>query len=117
MNMSKLEIHVGNTLEDMKQRVVDAVTRSRQGEAVREEHVTFETWEALASVMTTKRLEMLRHLNRNPEASVASLARILKRDYKRVYEDVKALSDAGLIERTDHGLRAEYDEIRTQIAL
>lgn len=115
--MRKLNAHVGGTLEDMKRRVVDAVERAKRGEAVREEHVTFESWEALASVMTTKRFEMLRHLHRNPEASVASLARSLKRDYKRVHEDVEALSDAGLIERTDQGLRAEYDEIRTQIAL
>ena len=115
--MSKIDIHVGGTLEDMKRRVVDAVERAKRGEAVREEHVTFESWEALASVMTTKRFEMLRHLHRNPEASVAALARSLKRDYKRVHEDVEALSGAGLIERSDHGLRAEYDEIRTQIAL
>ena len=115
--MSRLEIHVGGTLDDMKRRVVDAVERAKRGEVVGEEHVTFESWEALASVMTTKRFEMLRHLHRNPEASVAALARSLKRDYKRVHEDVEALSEAGLIERSDDGLRAEYDEIRTLIAL
>ena len=115
--MSKLEIHVGGSLDDMKRRVVDAVERARRGETVREEHVTFASWEALASVMTTKRFEMLRHLHRNPEASIAALARSLKRDYKRVHEDVEALSQAGLIERGSGGLRAEYDEIRTQIAL
>ena len=115
--MSKLEIHVGGTLDDMKRRVTDAVARARRGEITGEEHVTFESWEALASVMTTKRFEMLRHLHRNPEASVAALARSLKRDYKRVHEDVEALSQAGLIERSSDGLRADYDEIRTQIAL
>ena len=115
--MSKLEIHVGGSLDDMKRRVVDAVERARRGETVREEHVTFASWEALASVMTTKRFEMLRHLHRNPEASIAALARSLKRDYKRVHEDVEALSQAGLIDRGSDGLRAEYDEIRAQIAL
>lgn len=115
--MTKLEIHVGGTLEDMKRRVSSAVERARRGEAIREDHVNFETWDALASVMTAKRFELLRHLHRNPEASVASLARSLKRDYKRVHEDVEALSTAGLIERTEQGLRADYDEIRAQIAL
>lgn len=115
--MSRLEIHVGGTLDDMKRRVVDAVERARRGEVVGEEHVTFESWEALASVMTTKRFELLRHLHRTPEVSIASLARSLKRDYKRVHEDVEALSQAGLIERSSDGLRAEYDEIRTLIAL
>jgi predicted transcriptional regulator len=115
--MSKLQIHVGGTLEDMKRRVADAVERAKRGEAVREDHVNFESWDALASVMTAKRFELLRHLHRSPEASIASLARSLKRDYKRVHEDVEALSAAGLIERTDQGLRAEYAEIRVQIAL
>lgn len=115
--MSRLEIHVGGTLEEMKRHVVDAVERAKRGEPVGEEHVTFESWEAFASVMTTKRFELLRHLHRNPEASIASLARSLKRDYKRVHEDVEALAQAGLIDRGEGGLRADYDEIRTLIAL
>ena len=45
------------------------------------------------------------------------LARSLKRDYKRVYEDVEVLSGAGLIDRSPHGLRADYAEIHTQVAL
>jgi predicted transcriptional regulator len=48
--MSRLEIHVGGTLEDMKRRVVDAVERAKLGDVVGEEHVNFESWEALASV-------------------------------------------------------------------
>ncbi len=115
--MTKLDIHVGGNFADTRRRVLGAVGRARAGEKVCEDHITFETWEALASVMTTKRFEMLRHLHRQPEASIAALARNLKRDYKRVHEDVEALTDAGLIERGDAGLRAEYDEIRTRIAL
>jgi predicted transcriptional regulator len=48
--MSRLEIHVGGTLEDMKLRVVDAVERAKGGEVVGEEQVNFESWEALVSV-------------------------------------------------------------------
>ena len=48
--MSRLEIHVGGTLEDMKRRVADAVERANRGEVVGEEHVNFESWEALVSV-------------------------------------------------------------------
>ena len=67
--------------------------------------------------MTPKRFELLRHLHRHPAASVASLARSLERDYKRVFEDVEALTRAGLIERDKQGLRADYDEMWTVIAL
>lgn len=115
--MSKLEIHVGGGFGASKQRILDAVDRSLQDDFVSEDHVTFESWEALAAVMTTKRFELVRHLHKHPEASIASLARSLGRDYKRVHEDVEALAAAGLVDRTKSGLRADYDEIRTRIAI
>jgi predicted transcriptional regulator len=115
--MTKLDIHVGGGFAGAKRRVLDAVRRHERGESTGESHITFETWEALAAVMTTKRFELVRHLHRQPEASVAALARSLKRDYKRVHEDVEALSAAGLIDRSEGGLRADYSEIRTLIAV
>jgi predicted transcriptional regulator len=115
--MSKLDIHVGGTFADSKRRFLDAVSRHAQGETVSEDHITFETWEALASVMTPKRMALIRHLHAHPEASIAALARSLQRDYKRVHEDVEALAAAGLVERSARGLRADYSEIRARIAV
>ena len=115
--MSKRIVHVGGTLADTKRRVLDAVERAKAGQKVREDHIVFASWAALASVMTAKRFELLQHLHRNPETSVAALARNLKRDYKRVHADVATLVHAGLIERDDGALRAQYGEIRAQIAL
>jgi predicted transcriptional regulator len=113
----ELKVHVGESFEAMARRVADAWHRAEAGEAMHEDHVTFASWEALSRVMTGKRFELLRHLHRQPAASVAELARMLKRDYKRVHEDVEALAGVGLIERGEQGLSAEYDEIRTIIAL
>jgi predicted transcriptional regulator len=113
----KLKIHVGGGVAAVKRRVAKAWAKAESGEDVHEDHLTFVSWEALAQAMTSKRFALLRHLHRNPAASVAALARALGRDYKHVHEDVKALSSAGLIERDESGLRADYDEIRTIIAL
>ena len=115
--MTKLEIHVGGGFAASKKRVLGAVARRKAGRSAPEDHITFDSWETLAGLMTTKRFELLRHLRRQPEVSVAALARSLRRDYKRVHNDVEALSQAGLIDRGDAGLRADYDEIRTRIAL
>jgi predicted transcriptional regulator len=116
--MSKvLKVHVGGGFDAVAKRVVDAWRRAERGENVNEDHLTFVSWETLAKVMTPKRFELLRHLHRHPAASVAALARSLERDYKRVFEDVEALTQAGLIERDEAGLRADYDEMRTVIAL
>lgn len=115
--MSKLDIHVGGSFADSRRRLLEAVTRAGRGEAVAEDHVTFESWEALAAVMTPKRIALIRHLHRHPQASVAALARSLGRDYKRVHEDVEALAAAGLVERAEGLLTAGYDEIRARIAV
>ena len=117
--MSELKIHVAEGFDSLAARVAEAWHRAEGGEAVEPEaHVTFESWEGLARTLSGKRLDLLRHLHRNPAASIAELSRTLGRDYKRVHEDVEILTAAGLIERTGKGaLVARYDQIRTTIAL
>jgi predicted transcriptional regulator len=115
--MNKLDIHVGGSFADSRQRLLDAIARAERGETVHADHLTFESWEALAAVMTPKRMALIRHLHRTPEASIAALARNLNRDYKRVHEDVEALTAAGLITRDDGLLMAGYDEITARIAV
>lgn len=83
--MSKdLKVHVGADFDAAAKRVADAWHRAEAGESVDEDNLTFVSWNALSRVMTTRRFELLRHLHRNPAASVAALARALTRDYKRV---------------------------------
>ena len=114
---SHLDVHVGDTLDAIKARVLDAWRRAERGEAVRERHVSFESFEGMVRTLSGKRLGLLKHLRRNPAASIAALARALGRDYKRVHEDVEILVNAGLVDRDERGLRTDYDEIRTTIAL
>ena len=115
--MSK-KVFVGGTLVDAAKRVADVWHRAERGEKIApQENVTFVSWSALAAVMTDKRHELLRYLHKHPEPSVSALARNLRRDYKRVHEDVAALTKIGLVEKKDKVLRADYDEIRAVIAL
>jgi predicted transcriptional regulator len=118
--MSKgLKVHVGGGYDAMAARVARAWKRAERGAAggKAEDHLTFVSWSALSKAMTGKRLELLRRLRRRPAASVAALARGLRRDYKRVHQDVEALEAAGLIARERGRLSTQYDEIRTVIAL
>ena len=116
--MSKLTLHSGEDFGKSAERFIDAWERAERGELVEPEtHVTFESWAGLAAVLSPKRVELLRHVHRHPAATVAELARTLERDYKRVREDVEELAAAGLIERDAAGVRADYGEIRTAIAL
>ncbi len=114
---SKVSVHVGEGPEASGQRFIRARRRAERGEASAENHLSFESWELLARTLTPKRLALLRHIHRHPATSVAALARMVGRDYKRVHEDVELLTAAGLIERTEGQVRADYDEIRATISL
>jgi predicted transcriptional regulator len=46
---------------------------------------------------------------------VRHLAASLGRDYRRVHDDVVALEGAGLLERDEDGLRADYDAFDVQM--
>jgi len=113
----KLHIHIGGSLRDSKRRALSAVARAKRGESVVENHLAFESWEALAKVMTGKRQQLLRHLHQRPASSIRDLARALGRDYKRVHSDVQALTSTGLVERDGNMLHADYDVIQATIPL
>jgi len=116
--MSKVKITVGGAIEDeAARRFVDAWHRAERGESFNERYLSFETWDALARVLTGKRMQLLRYVRHHKVASVRALAKALKRDYSNVHADVRALAAAGLLDTTDGGLRADYDAIETKIAI
>jgi predicted transcriptional regulator len=114
---TKVSIHVGEDPEASGRRFIRAWHQAGRAEAGAETHLAFESWELLARTLTPKRLALLRHIHRHPATSIAALARMVGRDYKRVHEDVELLTAAGLIDRNEGQVRAEYDEIRATIAL
>jgi predicted transcriptional regulator len=115
--MSDVKITVGGAIEDeAARRFADAWHRAENGESFREHHLAFESWDALARVLTGKRMELLRYVRRHDIASVRALAKALGRDYSNVHADVRALTDAGLLD-TSNGVRADYDVIETKIAI
>jgi len=116
--MSDVKITVGGAMaKEASHRFVDAWHRAERGEVFHERHLAFESWDALARVLTGKRMELLRYVRRHPAASVRALAKALGRDYSNVHADVRALTAAGLLDATDGGVRADYDAIETRIAI
>ena len=116
--MNKVKITVGGAFEDeAARRFTDAWHRAEHGESFRERHLTFESWDALVRVLTSKRMELLRYVHRHKIGSVRALAKALGRDYSNVHADVQASMAAGLLDSTDGGLQADYDAIDTKIAI
>jgi len=116
--MSQLKFTVGGEIEDeASRRFVNAWHRAERGEKFHERHLAFESWDALARVLTGKRMELLRYVRRHNVTSIRSLAKALKRDYSNVHADVQALTGAGLLDTSSKGVRADYDAIETKIAI
>ena len=116
--MSEVKFTVGGAMdEEASRRFVDAWHRAERGEDFHERHLAFESWEALARVLTGKRMELLRYVRRNNVTSIRALAKALSRDYSNVHADVRALASAGLLDATAKGVHADYDAIETKIAI
>jgi predicted transcriptional regulator len=62
---------------------------------------TFSSPAQLFSIITPKRWELIEHLQKIGPSSIRGLARSLERDIKRVHDDVTALINWGLVERTE----------------
>jgi predicted transcriptional regulator len=75
-----------------------AAANSYQGEVL-----NFESPGHFFGQLTEKRWEIVRAAQGKGELSVRELARTVKRDVKRVHEDIVILADLGLLERTDSG--------------
>lgn len=90
---------------------------TQQGVEV-EMRVLFEGADAVAK-LTPKRLELLELIKRHEVASVTELATVAKRNYKNVYDDLKALEDCGLVQLEPMGRKllpkGAADELRVLI--
>jgi len=116
--MNDVKITVGGAMEEeASRRFVDAWHRAEHGETFHERHLAFESWDALARVLTGKRMALLRYVRRHKVTSVRALAKVLGRDYSNVHADVQALRAAGLLDTAGGGIQADYDIIETKIAI
>jgi predicted transcriptional regulator len=116
MSNDKITVCVGSSLAEDLAGVADAWERAAAGEAVQHHVLSFESWEALSSVLTPERLRMLRLIRQMREMrSIRELSRHLERNYRNVHDDVVALERAGLIVRTHHSLRATADKVTVEV--
>lgn len=118
--MTKQHIHIGTEGPDRGfDRFVDAWQRAERGEQSETEvHLNFEDLSMLLSVITPRRLEVLKTLRQAGPMSVRALAKTLGRDYKNVHGDTRALEEVGLLERTESGtLQAPWDVIDAHLSL
>lgn len=109
--MKRIEIEIMRSGDALKAAVA-TWHKARRGKAVTP-RVSFGSIKDLFSVITEKRLELLRYVaQRQATLNTRQLAQSLGRDYKNVHTDVSELEAFGLIEKNGKGvLTVPYDEI------
>jgi predicted transcriptional regulator len=106
-------------IEESAKEAVRAWERAEQGIAPEEpiDRLYFQSLETLLSVLTTRRLELLKVLHESGPSSVRALAKRLNRDYKNVHQDTALLEKIGLILRKDGKVNAPWERIIAEIRL
>lgn len=76
------------------------------------ERLYFDNLPMLLKQLTPKRFELLTELRRMGHASINALAKRLQRQYRNVFDDVKAMERLGLVEKDASGhFYVPWDEI------
>ena len=79
---------------------------------------TFNAPAQLFSVISPKRWQLIERLQHLGKSTIRGLARSLGRDVKRVHDDVTAMLEWGLVERTETGLvHVPYSVIHAEFDL
>jgi predicted transcriptional regulator len=122
MKVKKVKIGIRSTDEVLRE-AADTMKSVAEGKKVRPKgrRLFFTSPEALRRFLTPKRLELIRLIRERCPGSINELAVFAHRDFKRVYEDIMSLSEAGLVELVkDNGRKKAprvADELRLEIVV
>ena len=105
-------------VRSLQDTLADASRVMKTGRARPEARISFATPELLWEVLTAKRWELLKALCGAGPVSIREAARRVERDVKAVHGDVKALLQAGLLNRTPGGrIEFPFDAVKVEFLL
>jgi predicted transcriptional regulator len=97
MKVKRLKVGVRSVEEGLQE--FGATLKALQGgqPVKKRAGVYFVSVEAMRSVLTEPRLTLLHVIRTHRPRSIAELAKLVRRDFKNVYHDLKMLADLGLV--------------------
>jgi len=122
MKVKKLKMGIRST-DDALREAAETMKSVAEGKKVRPKgrRLFFTSPEALRRFLTPKRLELIRLVRKRRPSSINQLAVLAHRDFKRVYEDIMSLSEAGLVDLAKDKGRNKAprvaDELRLEIVV
>ena len=106
------------TLQPDWKQAIRASARAAQAGTYQGEVLNFETPAQFFGQLTKNRWDLVRAAQGRGPLPLRELARLVGRDVKRVHEDVQALSELGLLERTPAGgVECPYTSLHIDMVL
>ena len=122
MKVRKLKIGIRD-FDETLQETAETVRAVSAGKKVKPKghRLFFTSPEALRRFLTPKRIELIRLIRKRQPSSISELAALAHRDFKRVYEDIISLTEAGMVDLAkDKGRKTAprvADELRLEIVV
>ncbi len=120
MTEKQKNIKIGLSTEDrVNKEFIEAWHRAEKDKIkVPEERLYFLDPVTFFRVLSKRRIALLQVLHSHGSASIRQLSKILKRDYKNVYQDVQLLKQVGLIcQDKTKKIYVPWDKINAEIPL
>jgi predicted transcriptional regulator len=107
------------TEEQVNKEFITAWHKAEKGEIeMPEERLYFLDPKTFFRVLSKGRIDLLKVLHAKGLTSIRELSRLLKRDYKNVYQDVQLLKKMGLVkEDKNKKIYVPWDKINAEISL
>jgi len=122
MKVKKVKVGI-RSADDVLSEAAETMKSVAEGKRVRPKghRLFFTNPEALRRFLTPKKLELIRLIRERRPGSINELALFADRDFKRVYEDIMSLAEAGLVDLTRNKGRSTTprvaDELRLEIVV
>ena len=97
MKVKKIDIGIKGLKESLKDFAETWKALERGNNIKKQEGIYFDSIDAMKAVLTNHRLLILKTIREYKPKSVYELAKILRRDLKNVRQDLRLLSEVGLV--------------------
>jgi len=118
MKVRKVKIGIRD-FDETRDEVAETAKAAAAGKKVKLKghRLFFTSPEALRRFLTPKKLELIRLIRKRHPSSINELAALAHRDFKRVYQDVRSLTDAGMVDLMKNGGRKTTPRVADELHL
>ena len=108
-----------STFDEVIKDTIEACKKARRGQVIENvNRIDFPDQESLFNILSSKRMDLLRHLRNHSSISDKQLAKQLHYDLKTVQTEIKLLARLGLIHTNNAGkYLVPWDDVTIQLPL